>query len=325
MDDVKVSISCLTYNHEKYIRKCLDGLVSQKTNFKYEILIHDDASTDQTAAIIQEYEKKYPEIIKPIYQVENQYSKGVRIGRTYQYPRVRGEYIAFCEGDDYWCDENKLQKQFDAMQSDCSCTLCVHSVQKVTNCGELLDTYIKPSTLSYGIILGDQFLYNYLTGKESYPFQTSSYFIKKDILLNMPNFRYQFKVGDVPMLLWSAAKGNILYIEGVYSCYRIGVPGSYNAKLNDKKYVIKQIKANIDGYLAFNEDTNHKYWDFMKHKVLYSQIQYSFAIKEKISKEQKKEIKKELSIRELFTAKIKFTWLGNLLRKIRHRWIRRFS
>lgn len=97
-----VSISCLTYNHAPYLRQCLDGFVMQITSFPIEILIYDDASGDGTQNIIEEYQKKYPDIIKPIYQTENQYSKGVKVGFVYNYSRAKGEYIAFCEGDDYW-------------------------------------------------------------------------------------------------------------------------------------------------------------------------------------------------------------------------------
>jgi len=88
-----VSIFCITYNHSSYIRQCLDGFLIQKTNFPFEVLIHDDASTDDTAGIIKEYEAKYPDIIKPIYQVENQYSKGLDINIVYNLPRARGKYI----------------------------------------------------------------------------------------------------------------------------------------------------------------------------------------------------------------------------------------
>ena len=112
-----VSICCLTYNHEKYLRDCLEGFMSQKTDFPFEVLIHDDASTDHTADIIREYEAKYPEVIKPIYQTENQHSKGVRISATYNYPRAQGEYIAICEGDDFWNSPDKLQKQIDVFRS----------------------------------------------------------------------------------------------------------------------------------------------------------------------------------------------------------------
>ena len=113
-----VSISCITYNHEPYIVQALNGFLMQKTSFPFEVLIHDDASTDRTADIIREYEKKFPKIIKPIYQKENQYSKGNRaILASFVYPRAKGKYIALCEGDDYWIDENKLQQQYEDLCS----------------------------------------------------------------------------------------------------------------------------------------------------------------------------------------------------------------
>lgn len=117
-DKPLVSIGCITYNHEKYIRDAIKGFLMQKTTFPFEILIHDDASTDGTADIIREYEKKYPDKIKPIYQMENQYSKGIPISATYQFPRARGKYIALCEGDDYWTDPYKLQKQVDFLEKN---------------------------------------------------------------------------------------------------------------------------------------------------------------------------------------------------------------
>src|SRR5690554_2985712 len=93
-----VSISTITFNHAPYIRQCLDGFLMQKTDFAFEVLIHDDASTDGTEEIIREYEAKYPDIIKPLYEIENQYSKGRSGSRTFNFPRAKGKYIALCEG-----------------------------------------------------------------------------------------------------------------------------------------------------------------------------------------------------------------------------------
>lgn len=114
-----VSISCLTYNHAPYIRQCLDGFLMQQCNFDYEILIHDDASTDGTQEIIKEYQLKYPQIVKPILQTENQWRQGVRgISFRMNFPRAVGKYIAMCEGDDYWTDPLKLQKQVDYLENE---------------------------------------------------------------------------------------------------------------------------------------------------------------------------------------------------------------
>lgn len=124
MDDIMVSICVLSYNHEKYLRDCLDGIVMQKTTFPIEAWVHDDASTDGSAAIIREYAEKYPAIIKPILQTENQYSKNKRILARFVYPRCVGRYIASCEGDDYWIDPYKLQKQVDFMENHPEIGLC---------------------------------------------------------------------------------------------------------------------------------------------------------------------------------------------------------
>lgn len=122
-----VSICSITYNHAPYIRQCLDGFLMQKTNFKYEIIIHDDCSTDGTTEIIKEYAEKYPNLIRPIYQKENQYSKGVRgIFANFVFPKAKGKYIAMCEGDDYWTDPLKLQKQVDFLEANPSFSMCFH-------------------------------------------------------------------------------------------------------------------------------------------------------------------------------------------------------
>ena len=125
-----VSIKCTVYNHEPYLRQCLDGFVMQQTDFPFEAIVHDDASTDGSAAIIREYAEKYPHIIKPIYETENQYSKGMLapIMRLAMHPASK--YVAICEGDDYWTDPHKLQKQVDIMERDPEVGL-VHTLSQV--------------------------------------------------------------------------------------------------------------------------------------------------------------------------------------------------
>lgn len=119
-----ISICSAVYNQEEFVKQCLDGIVMQKSSYPFELLIHDDASSDGTADVIREYEKKYPDMVKPVYQTENQYSKGIKISLTYNFPRARGKYIAFCEGDDYWTDPEKLQKQVDFLENNPGYGMC---------------------------------------------------------------------------------------------------------------------------------------------------------------------------------------------------------
>lgn len=121
-----VSIQCFTFNQESYIRQCLDGFVMQKTNFRFEAIVHDDASTDGTADIIREYAEKYPDIIKPIFETENQYSKHDGSLRRIMDEACTGKYIAICEGDDYWIDPQKLQIQVDFLENHPDYSMCFH-------------------------------------------------------------------------------------------------------------------------------------------------------------------------------------------------------
>lgn len=124
--ELLVSICCITYNQAKYIRDCLDGFLMQKGDISFEILIHDDASTDGTKEIIKEYSQQYPTIIKPIYEVENQYSQGKNVLR-YNLDRIVGQYFAICEGDDFWIDPYKLFKQVHYMENHKNISICSHS------------------------------------------------------------------------------------------------------------------------------------------------------------------------------------------------------
>ena len=134
-----VTIRCITYNHEPYIRQCLAGFVMQKTNFRFEVIVHDDASTDGTATIIREYAEKYPDIIKPIFETENRYSKHDGSLRRIMNEHTHGKYVAMCEGDDYWIDPMKLQKQVDFMEVHPDYTMCFHNAIEHFENGEKED------------------------------------------------------------------------------------------------------------------------------------------------------------------------------------------
>lgn len=120
-----LSIICPAYNQVAYIAQTLDGFLAQRTDFAFEILVNDDASTDGTAAIIQAYAEQYPQIIKPILHQQNQYQLG-RWCFPALFDRALGKYIAYCEGDDYWVDPHKLQRQVEFLERHNDYVLTYH-------------------------------------------------------------------------------------------------------------------------------------------------------------------------------------------------------
>ena len=131
-DEILVTVKCTVFNHEPYLRQCLDGFVMQRTNFRFKVLVHDDASTDKSSLIIKEYSEKYPDLIIPIFEEYNQYKIGgffriIEIMNQY----IQGKYIAICEGDDFWIDEYKLQKQVDYMEKHPNCGLVYTRMQQL--------------------------------------------------------------------------------------------------------------------------------------------------------------------------------------------------
>ena len=325
-DDVLVSICCLTYNHEKYIKKTLDGFVNQKTNFKYEVLIHDDASTDGTVDIIREYEEKYPEIIKPIYQTENQYSKKIRISQTYQYPRAKGKYIAMCEGDDYWCSENKLQEQFDIMEQNPNVSLCTHNVRKISETGEILPE-ILPGIDLCGYIKSEKFIEHTIKNKNK-SFQLSSYFFKKsdvmEMIMSPPLFCSSLPVGDLCIQWFLGLRGNVYHIGKEYSRYRVNSDFSWSKKISiDTDYRISFYNKMIEAHQLLDEYTNKKY-----HVILNETInRYIFSVcKDKgdtksLLKPEYKKFRKEMSVKEKinYILKVHFKPLYVFLRKVKNK------
>ena len=121
----RLTVLCPTYNHENYISAALDGFVMQKTNFEFEVIVADDASTDKTPEIIKNYAEKYPDLIKPVLREKN-------LGAVHNFQdiiqNITTDYVALCEGDDFWTDENKLQLQFDFLEEHPEFSICYHTV-----------------------------------------------------------------------------------------------------------------------------------------------------------------------------------------------------
>ena len=267
-----VSVRCATYNHELYISQALDSFLMQKTNFPFEIIVHDDVSTDKTAEIIHEYEEKYPQIIKPIYESENQYSKhDGSLGRIIT-AACKGKYVAFCEGDDYWIDENKLQLQFDELEKNPDCSICFCKVQQINKNNIPLKKTIpfQNEKVNKIINLKDFSYVQFYLGH--WLFQTSSFFVRNDLLqiysFKRPTCFSLFPYGDMPLQLFMLLQGNGLYIDKIMSCYRV-LSGGYNSKVLANPSLRKKDKEQlIDAMLSFDEYTSHQYQSYINNWLI---------------------------------------------------------
>lgn len=264
---VMVSIICLAYNHEKYIRNTLESFVSQKTNFPFEVVIHDDCSTDATAAIIREYEQKYPQIIRPIYQTENQYSKGVWITRDVVAPQTRGKYVAVCEGDDYWCDENKLQLQYDFLSSHPKYSACVHrTVFHNVSTGE--ETYVPDISESRDFSLEE------IVWVGGGIFGTNSLMARREVYCDLPEcFRIR-GFGDYQLFIYAAMEGKVHCMDRAMSVYNVGISGSWTERVwEDKERRIRHYNTCIALLEQIDAYYEGKYHRVLSEKILETQYQ----------------------------------------------------
>ena len=244
---IKVSICCITYNHSNYIRKCLDSFLMQQCNFEYEILIHDDASTDGTGNIIKEYAEIYPDIIKPIIQKENQFQKGIKgFNFIYNFPRAKGNYLAICEGDDHWTDQNKLQKQVDVLDNNTNISLCFHNA--------ILQDLFENKQKDFNPPLEKKIFKTKDLILKRWFIPTASIMLRSNI--EIPNWRNVN--GDLEMLLISSLNGDLYYIDEKMSVYNYGSPYSLSRKSkgNGRTLLYKK-KLNLLNH--FDKYTNYKY------------------------------------------------------------------
>lgn len=256
-----VTIRCTTYNHEPYIRECLEGFVMQKTNFRFEAIVHDDASTDGTAAIILEYADKYPDIIKPIIETENQYSKGDgSIGRIID-AQTRGKYIAICEGDDYWIDPLKLQKQVDILEQNSECSLVVSSCY-VYDMANALYYEANPIPINESRFL----TMHEVLREEGGLIPTASMCLRKEIFDSRPKeFGTQY-VGDRPLRIWCAINGKVYYDVNRMTIYRMGAAGSFGQRTRTNKELAKTNLTQMNHfYDYFDKYTNFKYHEDVEY------------------------------------------------------------
>ena len=225
--------------------------------------MHDDASTDKTPEIIKEYAEKYPDIIKPIYQTVNQYSQKISISATFQYPRAKGKYIAICEGDDYWTDEMKLQKQFDALEAHPEVDMCTHGALMINDRTGKIKQNISPKDFDTIIPMEEVIL-----GGGGFV-ATNSHFFRKDILKNQPKFRKALAF-DYTMQMYGAMRGGMLYLKDTMSVYRSLTSGSWTVR-NVGKF--KAIAEKIENaLLILDEETNGKYHEVIEERILMDKL-----------------------------------------------------
>jgi len=278
-----VSICCITYNHELYIEDALEGFLIQETDFPIEILIHDDASIDKTRDIIREYEAEYPNLIKPLYQAENQYSKGNKPSLI-NMQRAKGRFIAFCEGDDYWTDPAKLSTQINFMATYRNCVMCFHR----SNIWHYIDGKVSITTskcFSDIDIWPRSILF--FEGGSTAPSATMLY--RKSALSELPAWYHLSPVGDMAMKLLFFLQGDIGYIDRVMAVRRIGTPGSWNVRtrlnpMKQNEYLVRMIAM----LKSFDKSTNHKWKNDIYEKIISYELQ-----KNTIGLSQKVNIRKE--------------------------------
>lgn len=268
-NEIIVSISCITFNHVDYIKEALNGFLMQETNFKYEVLIHDDASTDGTEEIIREYEAKHPDIIKPLYEKENQWVKGRRGSAVFNFPRVRGKYIALCEGDDYWTDPLKLQKQVDFLEENKECSLVFTGCEVHKNSGEKKTYSYSPAK----IITPDKYL-----AQNNFAV-TASLLFKKEVL-KYYNEHWMLKsfASDFVLRYCALASGNIGCIPDITCIYNKGVTGSWSKRKLNKKIILKEYSDNMRGlyFLTKYREVKKKIIDYKK-KELKQKVYFKYA------------------------------------------------
>jgi len=253
-----VSVICLVYNHEPFLRECFEGFVMQKTTFPIEILVHDDASTDHSVDIIREYTAKYPNLFKPIYQAENQYSKGVDVF-SINVKRAQGKYIAICEGDDYWTDPLKLQKQVNFLDENKEFSGCFHNARVVSANGTFVCQFHNATTEMKNT-------FDFVDSIKGWNVPTASLVYRNDMaihnIVTEITQKYTIISGDRLLIAAIAANGNYYYIPQEMSIYR-----KHSGGISSWGNHIKIFKSNICLYKGLKRFFLKKYSEELGKKV----------------------------------------------------------
>ena len=216
-----LTVNCMTYNHKNYIRKCLDGILSQETNFAFEVIVHDDASTDGSTEIIKEYAQRYPHIIKPYLENENQYKKdGYKTIFKIFSKESKGKYIAYCEGDDYWIDPHKLQKQVEILEKNKNVQMVYTGFKCINAQGDIIKRPDREKLVNKsksGDVFASLLRRNFI--------MTLTMCCRKEIVSSSVFLEAQI-IQDYLIALLCAALGDLIYIPDQTGCYRLSPNGA---------------------------------------------------------------------------------------------------
>lgn len=271
-----VSIIMLTYNHARWVEKAIRSILAQETQYSFKLYINDDASTDGTQDIIRKLESEYPDLICCTYQKENQYSQGVNICRTFLYPMVHGEYIAFCEGDDYWIDTKKLQKQIDYMEKHDECTFCFSNASIVDIDGNPIRKFYSKYSWNDRTIIkklkdtnGADFDVDEMLLLDFTP--TASTVFRYDTLAEL--FNYQNSL-DLLTRLVATNMGYAHYHNEIFTAYRVGNEQSASGSIQHSYEKLKKkfYDLHVTILKEFNSRTKQKYSKTIEHVIKRKEI-----------------------------------------------------
>lgn len=280
-----VSICCLTYNHVNFLDDCINGFLIQQTDFEFEVLIHDDASTDGTKELLEQYERKYPFRLKIIYQSINQYSQGIKPIFKHVFPRARGKYIALCEGDDYWTDPLKLQKQVDFLEANPNLMIVSHNANILMG-----DNLTEGVGISFNckIKLKNMLRYNMMN--------TVSVVFRNKLSSSDYNILMKYPIGDWPLFCILLQYGEGLLLKDFMAVYRIHENGMWSQKeeieiINALNRIFEQYKLDFPQFVKticaaqkmLNEDFS-EYNNIYKHIQRYKQLNFHNKLLKKLKK-----------------------------------------
>lgn len=262
--NTKVSVIIITYNQESHIKQAVEGVLMQVCDFDIELILGDDGSLDETETLVKDIIKNHPNghWIKYVKHVVN---KGMIKNFMWSLNHAKGQYIAICEGDDYWTHPLKLQKQVDFMVNNPDCSMCYHSVRHVFMTENMKDKTVGPKS-SVNVKYNSE---DYIKSKYA---RTVSLLIRSSVFQNVPKWTFDSPIGDYPLQMLCALRGNIGYIGGEpMAVYRVGVSGSTNhgrfgTKEEQKRWMRKRLYNNKKSRDLFNKNSGYKYHQIIKHQ-----------------------------------------------------------